>query len=227
MTEPADEMHLSWSVWVPTGRLGGDVQVYVLPRDTRSFARNNQYFVFDEMCKRLLIVSDRIWDRDSSSYVTIPMIYNFMGSDRRNLDVKSLDPTKMTMGTYILFVESLRLHRLFSRAMTHCFIALKVFLGLMVESSDSKAKIQEIKAKIQDKFNYNGSCMVKIGIIPEGSGTPFLKVGVLRRTATFRRVHSTQLVLRLIGAKHISREYDITSNVSKLSTSEVIVLPRF
>jgi len=51
----------------------------------------------------------------------------------------------------------------------------------MVESYDSKAKIQEIKAKIQDKFNYNGNCKVKIGIIPDPGGqfkvcvTPFLR----------------------------------------------------
>jgi len=111
------------------------------------------------------------------------------------------------------------------RAMTRCLIALNTFPSLKVESSDSKANIQEIKAKIQDKFNYNGNCNVKIGIIPERSGTPFLKMGVLRPTPMVQKVHSTQLVLRLTGAKHISREYDITSIVSKLSTSEVIVLP--
>lgn len=119
----------------------------------------------------------------SNSSVIIPMIYRFLKSDGHNLDVKSLDPTKMTLGTYTLLVdiillveslrlhkESLRLHKLFLRAMTHCFIALKIFLSLMVESSDSKAKIQEIKAKIQDKFNYNGNCKVKIGIIPDPGG---------------------------------------------------------
>lgn len=63
----------------------------------------------------------------------------------------------------------------------------------------------------RDKFSYNGNCKVKIGIIPEGSGTPFLKMGVLRPAPMVQRLHPTQLVLRLIGAKHISREYDITS----------------
>jgi len=110
---------------------------------------------------------------------------------------------------------------------SHRFLFIQdIKKGLIVESSDSKAKIQEIKPKVQDKFNYNGNCNVKIGIIPERSGTPFLKIGVLRPTPMVQKDHSTQLVLRLTGAKLISREYDITSIVSKLSTSEVIVLPR-
>lgn len=55
---------------------------------------------------------------------------------------------------------------------------MNTFLSLKVESSD-KAKIQEIKAKLQDQFNYNGNCNVKIGIIPCPGGefkvcvTPF------------------------------------------------------
>lgn len=84
---------------------------------------------------------------------------------------KLLDLYKTTLEAYIVFAdlikfERLRLNELYLRVMIRYFIVLTFFLSLKLDISDRKAKIQEIKANIRDKY-YKGNCKAKIGITPD------------------------------------------------------------
>lgn len=106
---------------------------------------------------------------DPRSDVTISTIYGFSRSHGHKLGIKSLNPTKMTLGTYPKLLDIFWSLEIWRIRMPRCYF-YQVFIIMGVRCSDSNAKNQEIKAKIQDKFNYSGNCKVKIGIIPEPGG---------------------------------------------------------
>lgn len=86
---------------------------------------------------------------------------------------KLLDLDKTTLEAYIAFVDLIRIDGLrlkeHLRMMISCLIVFTFFLSLKLEISDRKAKIQEIKANIRDKY-YKGNCKAKIGITPDAGG---------------------------------------------------------
>lgn len=106
----------------------------------------------------------QLYPNNSLNYREIYRFWKFEGH-------KLLDLNETTPEAYFAFVDlighdGLILKELYLRMMIRCLIVFTFFLSLKLEISDRKAKIQEIKANIRDKY-YKGNCKAKIGITPD------------------------------------------------------------